>query len=139
MNGFSNLSDNESCSDGRENVKIFIVQNSRTARRTLAKELAGIDGITLCGMEQEPGRAIRSIREMGPDLVIIDLGLYSGNGFEVMKRLTCGGPGAKILVLTDSPHHHNRMLCREMGADFFFDKTLELDKALQTIRGMIRE
>lgn len=120
-------------------MKIFIVQDSRTARRTLAKELAGIDGITLCGMEQEPGRAVRSIREMGPDLVIIDLGLYSGNGFEVMKRLTCGGPGAKILVLTDSPHHHNRMLCREMGADFFFDKTLELDKALQTIRGMIRE
>jgi len=125
---------NELHSDEFRNMKIFIVEDSPIIQGILAEELSRIDGVTLCGTAQEPAEAVRSIREMEPDMVILDIVLQNGNGFEVLKKIRNEGFGAKVMILTNYSFQHYRLICKEMGADLFFDKSIELEKAIQAIR-----
>ncbi len=102
----------------------------------LKEELARIPGVQLCGMALSPDEAIPGIKEQGPDVVILDIVLKGGNGFEVLKRLRSEGINARVVVLTNYTFPHYREICRGMGADYFFDKSLDLEKALRTVRDM---
>ena len=68
-------------------MKIFVVDDSAVTRGILEQELARIPGAELCGMAFSPEEAITAIRDLRPDIVILDIVLKGGNGFEVMRRL----------------------------------------------------
>ena len=123
-------------SDEWKIMKIFIVEDSQIVQGILAEELSRIDGVTLCGIAQEPVEAVRSIQEKEPDVVILDIVLHNGNGFEVLKKIRNGGSEAKVMILTNYSFQHYRLICKEMGAYLFFDKSIELEKAIQAIREM---
>jgi len=46
------------------------------------------------------------------------------------------GIDARVLVLTNYTFPHYRDICRGMGADYFFDKSLDMERALRTVRDM---
>ena len=115
-------------------MKIFVVEDSEVTQEILVEELGRIPGVELCGMVPTPDEAVRSIKELQPDFVILDIVLKNGNGFDVLKRLRSEGVRARVLVLTNYAFPHYREICRGMGADYFFDKSLDLDRALGTVR-----
>jgi two-component system OmpR family response regulator len=117
-------------------MNIFIVEDSPIVQGILAQELSRINGVVICGTAQEPTDAIRSIQVDKPDLVILDIALHNGNGFEVLKKIRNGGSDTKVMILTNYSYHHYRIISKEMGADLFFDKSIELEKAIQAIREM---
>lgn len=102
----------------------------------LQDELGRIPGVQICGMALTPDDAINSIKEQKPDVIILDIVLKGGNGFEVLKRLRSEGVDARVLVLTNYTFPHYRDICRGMGADYFFDKSLDMERALRTVRDM---
>ncbi len=102
----------------------------------LHEELARIPSVELCGMAQSSSDAVSSIRENHPDIVILDIVLREGNGFEVLKRIRNEGMSTHVLVLTNYSFPHYREICRGMGAEYFFDKSLDMQMALQTVRDM---
>jgi two-component system OmpR family response regulator len=118
----------------RDVMKVFIVEDSGIVQEILVEELVRIKGVQVCGIAQDPNEAVRSIREKNPDLVILDLVLSNGNGFEVLKRIREDGIEARVIVLTNYSFLHYKKICREMGADLFYDKSVELDKAFQAVR-----
>jgi DNA-binding NarL/FixJ family response regulator len=118
------------------NMKIFVVEDSAVTQGILKEELARIPGVQLCGMALGPDEAITSIKELAPDIVILDIVLKGGNGFEVLKRLRSEEIDVRVLVLTNYTFPHYREICRGMGADYFFDKSLDMDRALRTVRDM---
>jgi DNA-binding NarL/FixJ family response regulator len=115
-------------------MKIFIVEDSQIVRGILLKELGHIDGVYVCGMAQEPADAVRLILENKPDLIILDIVLHNGNGFEVLKKIRDEGSKAMVMILTNYSFKHYRTICKELGAELFFDKSIELEKAIQAIR-----
>ncbi|MBN1495953.1 MAG: response regulator transcription factor [Spirochaetes bacterium] len=117
-------------------MKVFIVEDSPIVQGILRKELGRINGVELCGMAHEPEEAVNAIREQEPDLVILDIVLHNGNGFEVLKRVRAAGLKSRIMILTNHSFWHYRMISSEMGADLFFDKSIELEKAIQAVRAM---
>jgi len=117
-------------------MNIFIVEDSPIVQGILAKELSRIDGVVICGTAQEPADAFRSIQANNPDLVILDIVLHNGNGFEVLKKIRDEHLDARVMMLTNYSYQHYRAISREMGADLFFDKSIELEKAIQAIREM---
>ncbi len=117
-------------------MNIFIVEDSPIIQGILADELSRIDGVVICGTAQEPADAVQSIQENKPDLVILDVILQNGNGFEVLKKIRNEGSDARVMILTNYAYQHYRTISREMGADLFFDKSIELEKAIQAVRDM---
>lgn len=117
-------------------MNVFIVEDSPIVQGILAKELSRIEGVVICGTAQEPLIAVQSIQENKPDLVILDVVLQKGNGFEVLKKIRNEGSDARVMILTNHSYQHYRSISREMGADLFFDKSIELENAIQAIRDM---
>jgi DNA-binding response OmpR family regulator len=71
-----------------------------------------------------------------PDLVILDLGLPGGDGFDVMERLHRGDCLANIpvIVMTGRELAGNRERALQAGAAAFFQKPMEDGTLLSTIR-----
>jgi DNA-binding NarL/FixJ family response regulator len=70
-------------------------------------------------------------------VVLIDISLRSGSGFDVLKVLKEQNlaPVAIKVVLTNHPEY--RDVCTLLGADEFFDKSMEMTQALAFISAMV--
>lgn len=115
-------------------VKVYIVEDAPLIRGILIDQLSHIKGVELCGFAHESALAINDIRLLQPDIVILDIQLYSGNGLEVLKAFNDAPSRPKFIVITNYPYAHYRERCKQLGVDHFFDKSLEFDKAIDVIR-----
>jgi chemotaxis family two-component system response regulator Rcp1 len=68
-----------------------------------------------------------------PDLVILDLNLPRREGFEILRRITDGGP--PMIVFTSSDGSEDRMRAIALGAMDYIVKPVTWDEYASAIRG----
>jgi len=103
-------------------------------RALLAEEIKRV-GARLVGCSSDAQVAIGDVFALQPDLILIDIRLASGSGFDVLKALQLHSlaPAAIKVVLTNYADTEYRDLSASLGADRFFDKSLETGQALELI------
>jgi len=76
-----------------------------------------------------------------PDLILIDLSLKSGSGFDVLEALQAleQKPSAIKVVLTNHASEEFKSLSFRMGANGFFDKGTETSQVLALITALASE
>jgi DNA-binding NarL/FixJ family response regulator len=112
----------------RNNLKVFIVDDSGIVVERLAELLKDIPGAKLVGSAGNAVESADSILRLNPDVIILDLQMPGGSGFEVLKKVKKVRPLVKVIVLTNFPFPVYRDRCLEGGADFFLDKSAYFDK-----------
>ncbi|MBN2079466.1 MAG: response regulator transcription factor [Spirochaetes bacterium] len=117
-------------------MKICIVEDSEIVQGILRNELGVMHDVHVCGIAQDPVEAMEMIRRSSPDLVILDIVLKGGNGFEVLSQIREEEIGTSVLVLTNYPFPQYREICGGMGAHYFFDKSIDMERALKAVRDM---
>jgi DNA-binding response OmpR family regulator len=85
--------------------------------------------------------AISVARMEAPDLIILDLGLPGGDGFEVLERIIELGSLAAIPVIVLSAYHpaYQWRRVRDAGVLAFFQKPFENHEFLSVIRQALGE
>jgi CheY-like chemotaxis protein len=118
----------------RKPLRVYIVEDSSIARKLLTGEIERA-GAQLIGSSPDAGAAIGDVFALQPDLILIDIRLASGSGFDVLKALQMHSlaPAALKVVLTNyaNPEYRDRSV--RLGADRFFDKSFETAEALELI------
>jgi DNA-binding NarL/FixJ family response regulator len=109
-------------------MKVFLVDDALMIRQRLAKILATVKGVHIIGEAVDADDAIQAIRRLHPDVVILDLQLRRGTGFEVLEAIKHDSPAPIVIVLTNFPYPRFRQKGLAAGADFFFDKSTEFQK-----------
>jgi DNA-binding NarL/FixJ family response regulator len=61
-------------------------------------------------------------------VVILDIRVPGGSGFEVLQNIKQGQAAPIVIVLTNYPYSVYRQKCLQAGADFFLDKSTEFDQ-----------
>jgi two-component system, NarL family, response regulator DevR len=121
-------------------LHVYIVEDSPIIQRLLASaiEAAGAEPV---GYSAEAQPAIADLFALQPDLILIDIGLTSGSGFDVLKVLQEHSlvPAAIKVVLTNYANDECRSLSFRLGADQFFDKSSETSQALALISTLAAE
>ena len=79
---------------------VLIVDDHTTFRLT-ARLLLESEGYTVVGEAEDGVSAIRAARDLGPDLILLDVQLPDTDGFDVASRLM-DGEDAPMIVLTSS-------------------------------------
>jgi two-component system cell cycle response regulator len=84
--------------------------------------------------------AIALAQKERPNLIILDLGLPVGNGFNVLKRLQENDALSHIpvIVLTARDPQSNELRSLDSGATAFFQKPADNNELLQVIRASLR-
>lgn len=62
------------------------------------------------------------------DLVILDINLPGKSGIELLKKIKQPGSACKVIMVTNHADEYYRQQCRELGADFFLDKSNDFGK-----------
>ena len=95
---------------------------------------AGFDVVTaVSGAE-----ARRAVTASRPDLVLLDVMLPDGDGFDVVRRLRSSGPDVPVIFVTARDGVHERVAGLALGADDYVTKPFSLDEVLERIRAVLR-
>jgi DNA-binding NarL/FixJ family response regulator len=117
-------------------MKVLIVDDSSVIRGRLVGLLAEIDGVIVVGEAETPREALKLIKLLVPDIVLLDIRLREGNGIEVLQQVKLLYPGVVVIVLTNYPYPQYRVVSATMGADHFFHKSNELSQVMVTVKAM---
>ena len=112
---------------------VFLVEDSHLVLARLEAMIRAIPGVRIAGTAAHAPRAIRSILEEQPDVVLCDLKLATGNGFDVLRAVREAAPGIDVYMLSNFASEPYRRIAAELGARGFFDKTSEIERVRELL------
>ncbi len=84
------------------------------------------------------GEGLEHARKHSPHLVILDVRLPDGSGFDYCRRMRQAGLRQPILMLTVEREETDKVLGLEMGADDYMTKPYGLRELLSRVRALLR-
>lgn len=88
-------------------------------------------------VENRGDRAVEHVQRLGPDVVILDLGLPGKDGFSVCRELRASG-AIPILILTARDNDIDHVVGLELGADDYVIKPVEPRVLVARINALLR-
>lgn len=122
-------------------VTVFIADDSALLTEVLRELLADPGNVEVVGTADSAQRAIADTHRLRPDVLVIDLQLKDGTGFDVIAAIR-NLPEAKstvIILFTNHISSEFRKHALEMGADFFLDKSRDHAKIIEIIQERVRQ
>jgi DNA-binding NarL/FixJ family response regulator len=114
-------------------MQVFLVEDSVPVRERLAAMLQTLPGVELVGQANNAEAAVREILATCPDLVVLDISLASGTGFDVLRAVRPQAPQIEFYLLSNFAAFPYRQLAANLGASGFFDKTKEFERVRDVI------
>lgn len=120
-------------------MKIFIVDDSELVVQRVKSLLPNIEGLEFIGQAANANDAVEAIESLKPDVVILDIRLTGENGMNVLERIKKEQTPPVVIMLTNYPYPQYRKKCRELGAEYFFDKVTEIESFVKVLRILARD
>jgi len=122
--------------DGPDAARLLVVEDEQMILELLSGALrfAGFDVVTaVSGAE-----ALRAVAASRPDLMLLDVMIPDGDGFEVMRRMRSSGPHVPVIFLTARDGVRERVAGLALGGDDYVTKPFSLDEVVERIRAVLR-
>ena len=121
-------------------LRVFLVEDSVLIRERLGEDIASAGRIEVVGYAETEAAAVAALQAHPCDVIILDLDLKQGNGFEVLKSVRADhtGPRPLVIVFTNYVYPHYRSQSVRLGADYFFDKARDFDRVREVIEDLAR-
>jgi DNA-binding NarL/FixJ family response regulator len=117
-------------------MKVFIADDSAVLCERLIEMLSDIPGIEIIGHARDVQGTIASIRNLNPDIVILDIRMPGGSGIDVLQDVKKEKHAPMVIILTNYPYPQYRKKCLGLGADYFFDKSTEFEKVTELFKNL---
>lgn len=117
-------------------IRVLIADDHALVRAGIRALVEKIEGIVVVGEAGKGKEAIDLIRELTPNLVLLDITMPDGNGFDVLDHITKRLPEIKVIVLTVHEAGEYAIRALREGAAGFLPKSAastELEQAIQTV------
>ncbi len=115
-------------------MTVLLVEDDDRIRQLMKKTLIATNHDVSFIETAGPGAAIGQLSESQIDVLILDLEMPGGNGTEVLKWLQNKGKKPVIIVFTNHANLVYRNTCFRLGADYFYDKSFEFEKLINSIK-----
>lgn len=95
--------------------------------------LSNIDNVSVVATAESIAETEQLIGTLQPDLLVLDLSLPDGNSAERIQQFKALAPQMDIAIHTNDATEFTRRKCLEHGANWFFDKSGELEDLLELV------
>lgn len=119
-------------------TKILIVDDHPIVQQGLSQLIGNEDDLTVCGLAEDATEAMMIIRELKPDLVIVDISLGQTNGIELIKTIKVRYPGLLVLALSMHDESLYAERCLRAGARGYIMKIEAIENVITAIRKVMR-
>jgi DNA-binding NarL/FixJ family response regulator len=113
-------------------LNVLIVDDSLVLQERLAEMLRGVCGLNIIGQAYSLAEARRVIRELQPDVVVLDVQLGDGNGIDLLRETKKKYPAIRFIVFTNQCELQYRQRCTDLGAEFFLCKSTDARSLVAT-------
>lgn len=123
-------------SDRSSRMKILLVEDSPLISDALVQILSDDKNLIVNGLATSQNSAITLLDQQQFDMLLVDIELAGGNGFEVIRHTQKADYPFRRPVLVMLTNHANtqyRKLAKELGVNYFFDKSMDFNFAIETI------
>lgn len=93
--------------------------------------------LEVCGEAETEDGALALVKQMAPDLVLVDISLKSGHGVELIKRIRSLDPTIKMLVITGFQESLYAERAFRAGALGYLNKQESNEKMIEAIRTVL--
>ena len=105
-----------------QRIKVLIVDDHTLVRSGICSLLALVEGIEVVGEASDGKEALEKTRQLGPDVVLMDLAMPVMGGLEATRRLRREFPRTQVLALTQYDDSEYVIPIIEAGARGFVTK-----------------
>lgn len=112
-------------------MKLLIADDSLIIRNSLKKLIAAVVESDSVFEAVNVLDTIRKVKDVKPDVLILDLMMPGGSGFDVMKTVREQDYKIIVIALTNFATELNRKKAEEEAVDFFLDKSNEFSRVIE--------
>lgn len=117
--------------------RVLICDDHWIVRQAVRQRLDEIPGFEVVGEVADGAEVTAAVRELRPDLVLIDVEMPEVNGIEAMSRLLSRWPEMKILVFTAHEEEDLVRLAAREGAAGFIVKSADIEQIRKACESVI--
>ena len=116
---------------------ILIVDDHPIVRQGLAELIDHEDDLVVCGQAEDAHQAMKAVKELKPDMAIVDISLKETSGMELIKDIKAQYPNLPILALSmhDESLYAERAL--RAGARGYIMKAEATEKVILAVRKIL--
>jgi DNA-binding NarL/FixJ family response regulator len=114
-------------------VRVLVVDDEPLIRETLV-ELLEDEGFTVVGRAVDGAEAVRSVGDLAPDVVLIDVRMPNVNGIEATRQIIALRPETVVIALSAYDDPALASAAREAGAADYVAKGTPSRELLRRIR-----
>ena len=122
--------------DKKENIKVLLVDDEEEFVRTLSERIQLRDIGSKVVLDGE--KAVESLEEEIPDVMVLDLKMPGMNGIEVLKKVKEAYPQVKVVMLTGHGSEKDEEEARKLGAFDYLQKPSWLERIIDSIKKAYR-
>jgi DNA-binding NarL/FixJ family response regulator len=122
----------------KKRSRVMVVDDHPMMREGLTLTISSQSDMEVCGEAETEDQALELVRQICPDLVLIDISLKSGNGIELIKRIKLLNPAVKMLVVSTFQESLYAERAMRAGALGYLNKQESSEKVLEAIRTVVR-
>ena len=119
-------------------IRVVLVEDHALFRKGIVSLLTGEPGFEVVGEAEDGLQAVERVREIMPDLVVMDLNMPRTTGLEATRRILEEFPYIKIVILTVSEDDQDLFEAVRCGAHGYLLKKIEPKALFDTLRGVMR-
>ena len=117
-------------------ARVLIVDDHPAVCEGIASRISRQTDLIVCGEAADVAEALRLVETSQPDVVVIDISLKDGNGFDLIKRIKLRDGSIRMLVCSMHPDSLYAERALRAGAIGYINKENTTGRILDAIRSV---
>jgi len=122
---------------GHRIMKVLIAEDSLLVSDRLKELIGELHEVEIIGPASDGDTALQLFREHEPEVVLLDLQMPGRGGLETLIEIRKQNRSCAVIILTNYDLPEFRAACRHAGADFFFRKFTEFERAVEIVSELV--
>jgi len=120
-------------------LRIIVVDDSVAVRGRLVDSLIILRGVASVIEAGDVPAGLLLIDEHRPDVVVVDIEIPGKSGLDLLGIVRGTHRQATIIMFSIHDHPQLRRKCRDLGANFYFNKLTEFDRVAEVCRDLAEQ
>ncbi len=115
-------------------MKVLIADDSSIMRRRLTQMINELNFVDDLFEAHDFDQTIKGLSDIRPHVLILDIRMPGGSGIDVLKTIKFETRPQVVIVFTNYAYTQYFEKCMKLGADYFFDKSADIEKLVEVVR-----
>jgi len=118
-------------------IKIFIADDNRIFREGVCLCIERVPDMEIVGQAGDPQTVLQLVRQLSPDVIIMDLNLPGMNISELIRKIISDRPSLKVITVAEHFELHPVLAALKSGASGYLLKSCSAEALEHTIRAVM--